>query len=91
MVDHALQLPGLSPVYGKAVVARFNGGELSSDGGVLALREIETCLGLADRLAACLMIHGRRGRRFTAWSSGSSGDTPLNSPISPTSAVGKPR
>jgi hypothetical protein len=47
-------LPGLSPVQGKAIVARFDGGRLSSEGGVLALREIERRLGVADRLAACL-------------------------------------
>ncbi len=54
MVDPTLPLPGLSPVSGKSVVARFDGGEVSSDAGVLALREIETRLGLADRLAACI-------------------------------------
>jgi hypothetical protein len=36
------------------VVARFDGGRLSSEGGLLALREIERRLGLADRLAACV-------------------------------------
>jgi hypothetical protein len=36
------------------VVARFDGGRLSSDAGVLGLREIERRLGIADRLAACL-------------------------------------
>jgi hypothetical protein len=41
-------------VQGKAVVARFDGGRLSSEGGLLALREIEHRLGLADRLAGCL-------------------------------------
>ena len=30
-------LPGLSPVYGKPIVARFDGGQLSSDGGILVL------------------------------------------------------
>src|SRR5438309_359063 len=54
MVDATPFLPGLSPVQGKAVVARFDGGRLSSEGGLLALREIENRLGLADRLAACL-------------------------------------
>jgi len=54
MVDATPFLPGLSPVQGKAVVARFDGGRLSSEGGLLALREIERRLGLADRLAACL-------------------------------------
>jgi len=33
-------LPGLSPVCGKEIVARFDGGRFSSDGGVL-LREVE--------------------------------------------------
>lgn len=43
-------LPGLSPVAGKELHARFDGGRLSSDGGVLLLREIENGLGLAARL-----------------------------------------
>ena len=54
MVDVTPFLPGLSPVQSKAVVARFDGGRLSSEGGLLALREIESRLGLADRLAACV-------------------------------------
>jgi hypothetical protein len=54
MNDPMLPLPGLSPVLGKAVVARFDGGQLSSDAGVLVLREIEQRLGLAERLAACI-------------------------------------
>lgn len=54
MVDSTPLLPGLSPVQGKTVVARFDGGRLSSEGGLLALREIEHRLGVADRLAACL-------------------------------------
>src|ERR1700739_968451 len=54
MVDATSFLPGLSPVQGKAVVARFDGGQLSSEGGLLALHEIERRLGIADRFAACL-------------------------------------
>src|SRR5260370_37768026 len=54
MNDPMLPLPGLSPVNGKAVVARFDGGLLSSDDGILALREVEQRLRVADRLAACL-------------------------------------
>ena len=49
-----LPLPGLSPVSGKAVVAKFDGGLLSSDGGILVLREVEQRLRVADRLAACI-------------------------------------
>ena len=54
MVDLTLPLPGLSPVAGKEVVARFDGGRLSSDGGLLLLREIERRLAVAERLAACI-------------------------------------
>ena len=54
MVDATPFLPGLSPVQGKVVVARFDGGRLSSEGGLLVLREVERRLGLADRLALCL-------------------------------------
>jgi Transposase DDE domain group 1 len=52
--DPMLPLPGLSPVSAKPVVARFDGGHLSSDGGVLLLREIAERLGFAERLAACM-------------------------------------
>ena len=53
-VEATPPLPGLSPVGGKPIVARFDGGQLSSDGGLLALREVEQRLGIADRLAACI-------------------------------------
>jgi hypothetical protein len=53
-VDLTLPLPGLSPVCGKPVVARFDGGRLSSDGGVLLLAEVERRLGVAERLARCI-------------------------------------
>src|SRR3982751_3634159 len=49
-----LPLPGLSPVAGKSVVAQFDGGLLSSDGGVLALRAVEQRLRVAARFAACI-------------------------------------
>ena len=54
MVDGTLPLPGLSPIEGKEIVARFDGGRLSSDGGLLVLREIERRLAVAERLAACI-------------------------------------
>jgi Transposase DDE domain group 1 len=47
-------LPGLSPVSGRRIEACFDGGSLSSDAGVLALREVEGRLTLADRLADCI-------------------------------------
>ena len=54
MTDSTLPLPGLSPVSGKTVVAKFDGGLLSADGGVLLLREVEQRLRVADRLASCI-------------------------------------
>jgi hypothetical protein len=54
MVDPMLPLPGLSSVSGKAIIAKFDGGLLSSDGGILVLREIEQGLRVADRIAACI-------------------------------------
>ena len=47
-------LPGLSPVDRFDIHARFDGGALSSDGGVLLLREIERRMGISDVLASCL-------------------------------------
>jgi hypothetical protein len=55
MYDPMLPLPGLSPVAGKKVVFNLDGGLLSSDGGLLALRKVEQRLRVADRLAACLV------------------------------------
>src|SRR5437762_13774787 len=55
-------LLGLSPVGGKTITATFDGGTLSSNGGVLILREIERKL----RLATVLSTHipdDRDGRR----------------------------
>ena len=54
MSDPTLPLPGLSPVSGKRLEVRFDGGMLSSDGGILLLREAERRLQVADRLAACI-------------------------------------
>ena len=53
-VEPTPPLPGLSPAAGKPIIARFDGGQLSSDAGVLVLREGEQRLGIAERLAACI-------------------------------------
>ena len=44
----------LSPIGPREIVAKFDGGLLSSDGGLLVLREIDKRLGLSESLAACL-------------------------------------
>ena len=54
MSDSTPILPGLSPVEGLEIHARFDGGALSSNGGALLLREVERRMGLADVLASCL-------------------------------------
>ena len=54
MGTSTLLLPGLSPVCGKTVIAKFDGGLLSSDGGILMLREAEQRLRVTDRLAGCI-------------------------------------
>ena len=67
MNDPTLPLPELSPVSGKTVVAKFDGGLLSSDGGVLTLREVEKRLRVADRFAPASRIHGRPIRSPIPW------------------------
>lgn len=54
MNDPTLALPGLSSVGGKPVVARFDGGMLSCDSGVLALAAVGKRLHVADRRARCI-------------------------------------
>src|SRR3982751_1613630 len=61
-VEPTPPLASLSPVAGKAIIARFDGGQLSSDAGVLLLREVEQRLGIAERLAACIDDPRLRGR-----------------------------
>ncbi len=63
MQEDTLFLPGLSPIGSLDIHARFDGGSLSSDGGVLVLREIEKRLDFVGRLASCL--HDRRDGKRT--------------------------
>ena len=62
MVEDTPFLPGLSPVADKPIVARFDGGHLSSDGGLLVFREVEHRLRVADRLAGCVVDPRVAGR-----------------------------
>ena len=54
MSNHTLVLPGLSPVESLDIHARFDGGALSSDGGVLLLYKIKGELGMCAMLAGCM-------------------------------------
>ena len=54
MTDDSLLPFNLPTVCRKKVTAAFDGGLISSDGGLVLLREEERRLGLADLLANCL-------------------------------------
>ena len=45
---------GFPAICRKKVTAAFDGGRLTSDGGVLLLAQAERRLGIAERLAACI-------------------------------------
>jgi hypothetical protein len=60
MIEDTLLPFDLPSVGRKKVSVAFDGGMLSSDGGVLLLRSVERRLGLAARLAGC--IRDRRNR-----------------------------
>ena len=54
MSDDTPILPGLSPVCGLDIHARFEGGAMTSNGGALLLREPGRGLDLATVLAGCI-------------------------------------
>jgi hypothetical protein len=62
MTDTTLLLPGLSLVEGKPLTATFDAGRLSSDGGVIILREIAARLGLAKAITAPLLDNRDQSR-----------------------------
>ena len=43
--------------HGRAVVARFDGGTLTSDGGAVLLREVERATGILRQVTACFTDH----------------------------------
>jgi Transposase DDE domain group 1 len=45
------------PLGARAVMARFEGGYVTSDGGALLWREVEPRTGILRRLAACFTDH----------------------------------
>ena len=54
--------PTLFPIADKAVKVTFDGGQISSDGGLIVLREVEHQLGLIKALAAIIPDH--RDQRY---------------------------
>ncbi len=51
-----------APAFRREVVARFDAGPVSSDGGALLLREVEQKTGILQRLAACFLDRREPGR-----------------------------
>ena len=51
------------PLGRREVVARFDGGDITSDGGAILLRELEAKTGIIRRFAACFTDH-RDGDRI---------------------------
>jgi hypothetical protein len=51
-----------APSFRREVIARFDAGPVSSDGGALLLREVERKTGLLQRLATCFHDHRDPGR-----------------------------
>jgi hypothetical protein len=62
-VESTPTLPGLSPVCGKPIIARFDGGKLSSDGGVLVMA---TLFGMFPFLHKLYADGGYQGPAFQA-------------------------
>lgn len=50
-------VPGFKPLGKRDVVARFDGGDVTSDGGGLLLRELEARLGIIRSFSACFTDH----------------------------------
>lgn len=51
------------PVSNKQIELSFTGDQISSDGGLLLLREVEGRMGLIDRISSC--ITDNRDQRYT--------------------------
>ena len=54
-------LPGLPAVAGKPVHLAFDGGQMTSDAGILLLAVVEQRVGIADRLAVSKTRARRNG------------------------------
>src|SRR5580692_8629513 len=54
MSDDTIPLFSFPAVQGKKITAAFDGGRMSSDGGVMLLSLAERRLGVAERLARCI-------------------------------------
>ena len=63
MSDDTPILPGLSPVDGLSIHAKFDGGAMSSNGGALLLREAGRGRKLSTLLASCAPASDPRAKK----------------------------
>lgn len=62
MTDDSVLTFSFPAIHGRKVTAAFDGGRLTSDGGVLLLAQAERRLGIAGRLASCIADPRDQGR-----------------------------
>ena len=62
MADDSVLTFSFPAIHGRKVTAAFDGGRLTSDGGVLLLAQAERRLGVAGRLASCIADPRDQGR-----------------------------
>ena len=56
----------LSPLSRKKISAAFNGGSISSNAGIMLLREVDRHLSMRAQLKTVLLILGHQAIRITA-------------------------
>jgi hypothetical protein len=64
---------GFSRVNGRKIHADFDGGDISTDGGLLLVEQIDRKLGLTGKVAK-LVAAVTVGRRFRSWKQSISGN-----------------
>ena len=67
MADDSLLPFSFPAVHRRKITAAFDGGRLTSDGGVLLLAQAERQLGIAAQLARCIADPRDQGRITIAW------------------------